>query len=38
MDRSKALLLYGFEEPKEAMINEASNGSGEARSWVGISF
>lgn len=35
---SKALPLYGVEEPNDAMIREASRGCDEASNCIGISF
>ena len=36
--RAKAGLLYGFEEPKDAMIRDADSGSEEDRRATGMSF
>lgn len=38
IDRSKALLLYGLEDPNDAMTRDASNGPEEESSWVGRSL
>ena len=36
--RSKAGLLYGFDEPKDAMIKDAERGPDEESSGIGMSF
>ncbi len=36
--RSKAGLLYGFDDPNEAMINDAESGVEEERRGIGMSF
>ena len=38
MAMSKALALYGFEEPKDAITSDASRGPAEDSNWVGMSF
>ena len=38
MVRSKALSLYGFVEPNDAMTRDASRGAVEDSNWIGRSF
>ena len=38
MDKSKARLLYGRDDPKDAMIKEATSGLDDESSWRGMSL